>query len=85
MPIETSTRVRALLFATGCAALLSACGGTGLFNRDRPDEFAVQLTNTLNDLQTQRTTQQTEVLQEQRDQVQFMYATLEGDPVRLVQ
>jgi hypothetical protein len=22
--------------------LLSACGGTGLFNRERPDEFAVQ-------------------------------------------
>ena len=24
------------------AAMLAACGGTGLFNRDRPDEFAVQ-------------------------------------------
>jgi hypothetical protein len=24
------------------AALLSGCGSTGLFNRDRPDEFAVQ-------------------------------------------
>ena len=24
------------------SALLAACGGTGVFNRDRPDEFAVQ-------------------------------------------
>lgn len=24
------------------ASLLSACGGGGLFNRQRPDEFAVQ-------------------------------------------
>lgn len=24
------------------SAMLSACGGSGLFNRDRPDEFAVQ-------------------------------------------
>lgn len=31
----------AILLASG-AALLSACGGGGLFNRDRPDEFAVQ-------------------------------------------
>lgn len=31
----------AILLATG-AVLLSACGGSGLFNRDRPDEFAVQ-------------------------------------------
>ncbi len=42
MPIKTSTGARALLLATGCAALLSACGGNGLFNRERPDEFAVQ-------------------------------------------
>ena len=26
----------------GSATLLSGCGSTGLFNRDRPDEFAVQ-------------------------------------------
>lgn len=30
-----------LLVSTG-AVLLSACGSTGLFNRNRPDEFAVQ-------------------------------------------
>lgn len=30
-----------ILLGTG-AVLLSACGGSGLFNRDRPDEFAVQ-------------------------------------------
>ncbi|GLK44317.1 MULTISPECIES: DUF3035 domain-containing protein [Novosphingobium] len=30
-----------LLVATG-AVMLSACGSTGLFNRARPDEFAVQ-------------------------------------------
>jgi hypothetical protein len=28
--------------AIGTATLLSGCGSTGLFNRDRPDEFAVQ-------------------------------------------
>jgi len=27
---------------TSATMLLSACGGGGLFNRDRPDEFAVQ-------------------------------------------
>lgn len=32
----------ALLLATTGAVLLSACGSTGLFNRERPDEFAVQ-------------------------------------------
>ncbi len=31
----------AILLASGCA-MLAACGGSGLFNRDRPDEFAVQ-------------------------------------------
>jgi len=30
-----------IVLGTG-AVLLSACGGSGLFNRDRPDEFAVQ-------------------------------------------
>ena len=32
----------ALFFVTTGAVLLSGCGSTGLFNRDRPDEFAVQ-------------------------------------------
>lgn len=31
----------AVLLASGCA-MLAACGGGGIFNRDRPDEFAVQ-------------------------------------------
>jgi hypothetical protein len=32
-----------LILLTGVSALLSACGaGGGVFNRDRPDEFAVQ-------------------------------------------
>jgi hypothetical protein len=36
------TKIRALLFVTTGAVLLSGCGSTGLFNRNRPDEFAVQ-------------------------------------------
>jgi hypothetical protein len=32
----------ALVLVTTGAVLLSACGSTGLFNRNRPDEFAVQ-------------------------------------------
>lgn len=32
----------ALVLAATGAFLLSACGSTGMFNRDRPDEFAVQ-------------------------------------------
>ncbi|MCJ2188375.1 DUF3035 domain-containing protein [Novosphingobium beihaiensis] len=32
----------ALVLVTTGALLLSACGSTGLFNRNRPDEFAVQ-------------------------------------------
>lgn len=31
----------AILLTSGCA-MLAACGGSGIFNRDRPDEFAVQ-------------------------------------------
>ena len=31
----------AILLTTG-SAMLAACGGSGIFNRDRPDEFAVQ-------------------------------------------
>ncbi len=42
MRTPISTRARALLLVGACAALLSACGGNGLFNRERPDEFAVQ-------------------------------------------
>ena len=30
-----------ILLSAGCA-MLAACGGSGIFNRDRPDEFAVQ-------------------------------------------
>ena len=36
------TKTAALLAATAGAVFLSGCGSTGLFNRDRPDEFAVQ-------------------------------------------
>lgn len=32
---------KAILALSG-TAMLSACGGSGIFNRDRPDEFAVQ-------------------------------------------
>jgi Protein of unknown function (DUF3035) len=32
----------ALLLVTAGAVMLSACGSTGLLNRNRPDEFAVQ-------------------------------------------
>ena len=32
----------ALVLATAGAAMLAGCGSSGLFNRDRPDEFAVQ-------------------------------------------
>jgi hypothetical protein len=32
----------ALLILAGSSALLAGCGGSGLFNRSRPDEFAVQ-------------------------------------------
>jgi hypothetical protein len=35
-------KAQALIALTGSALLLSACGGGGLFNRQRPDEFAVQ-------------------------------------------
>lgn len=35
-------KAAALILATAGAVMLSACGSTGLFNRNRPDEFAVQ-------------------------------------------
>lgn len=34
--------ITAALLVTAASAMLAACGGSGLFNRDRPDEFAVQ-------------------------------------------
>ena len=34
--------IPALVLATAGAAMLAGCGSSGLFNRDRPDEFAVQ-------------------------------------------
>lgn len=33
---------KSALIVLGTSVLLSACGGGGLFNRQRPDEFAVQ-------------------------------------------
>ena len=33
--------MRKLILAAGLVTTLSACGSSGLFNRDRPDEFAV--------------------------------------------
>lgn len=36
-----NTLKSAILLVSGCA-MLGACGGSGIFNRDRPDEFAVQ-------------------------------------------
>ena len=35
-------KIPALFALTGMAAMLAGCGSSGLFNRDRPDEFAVQ-------------------------------------------
>ncbi len=35
-------KITALLALSASALLLSGCGGGGLFNRSRPDEFAVQ-------------------------------------------
>lgn len=35
-------RKTTILALTSASLLLSACGGGGLFNRERPDEFAVQ-------------------------------------------
>ena len=35
-------KMTAILLATAVTAALSGCGSTGLYNRDRPDEFAVQ-------------------------------------------
>jgi len=42
MRMISKTKLGALILVTASAGLVSACGGSGLFNRDRPDEFAVQ-------------------------------------------
>ena len=34
--------IRSIILIAGSCAMLGACGGGGVFNRDRPDEFAVQ-------------------------------------------
>jgi hypothetical protein len=39
---NSRTRIAALILAAAGTVLVSACGGSGIFNRDRPDEFAVQ-------------------------------------------
>ena len=35
-------KTASILVLAGASALLAGCGGGGLFNHDRPDEFAVQ-------------------------------------------
>ncbi|MDY7097349.1 MAG: DUF3035 domain-containing protein [Pseudomonadota bacterium] len=35
-------KIHTAILLTAGTAMLAACGGTGIFNRDRPDEFAVQ-------------------------------------------
>lgn len=35
-------KTASILVLAGASALLAGCGSSGLFNRDRPDEFAVQ-------------------------------------------
>lgn len=42
MPTFSKPMIARFALATAGAVLVSACGGSGLFNRDRPDEFAVQ-------------------------------------------
>lgn len=37
-----TTKLRALILAGAGSAMLAACGGGGIFTRERPDEFAVQ-------------------------------------------
>ncbi len=36
------TAIRTVILLASASAMLGACGGGGVFNRDRPDEFAVQ-------------------------------------------
>ena len=33
---------KTMILLAGASAMLAGCGGSGIFNRDRPDEFAVQ-------------------------------------------
>ena len=33
---------KTFILLTGAGAMLAGCGGNGIFNRERPDEFAVQ-------------------------------------------
>ncbi len=35
-------KLQSAILLTAGSAMLAACGGSGIFNRDRPDEFAVQ-------------------------------------------
>jgi hypothetical protein len=43
-PVESQEmrKLTPLILLTAGSAMLAACGSTGVFNRDRPDEFAVQ-------------------------------------------
>jgi hypothetical protein len=41
-PRPTTARLGAPLLLAAAATLLASCGSTGLLNRERPDEFAVQ-------------------------------------------
>ena len=40
-------KITALVLVAAASTMLSACGGGGLFNRDRPDEFAAHVVNLL--------------------------------------
>ncbi len=42
MAISLGRNLKTAILLATATAMLAACGGTGLFNRDRPDEFAVQ-------------------------------------------
>lgn len=39
---SNTTKLRALILAGAVTAMLAACGGGGVFTRERPNEFAVQ-------------------------------------------
>ncbi|MBV7265668.1 DUF3035 domain-containing protein [Erythrobacter ani] len=38
----TGRNLKTAILLTAGSAMLAGCGGSGIFNRDRPDEFAVQ-------------------------------------------
>ena len=42
MATLSTTRIAGIALVAAGSVLVSACGSSGLFNRDRPDEFAVQ-------------------------------------------